>query len=135
MSKTRTYVAWQEARKRCHSPQNSRFSYYGARGIAVCDAWRESFEAFLADMGECPPGLTLERLDNERGYEPSNCVWASKIQQVRNRRCNRANPEIVREIRSRVAAGESRKAMASEYGMCLSNVESIVTRRTWSDVE
>lgn len=135
MSKTPTYIAWIEARKRCHSPQNKRFSQYGGRGIFVCDRWRESFEAFFADMGECPPGLTLERLDNDRGYEPGNCVWATKKEQTRNRRCNKANPEIVRQVRARAAAGEPRMAIASEYGMCLSNVDSIVRRLTWADVE
>lgn len=135
MAKTRTYIAWVEARKRCHSPQNQRFSYYGGRGILVCDRWRESFELFLADMGECPPGLTLERLDNERGYELGNCVWASKKDQSRNRRCNKANPEIVRQIRKMVAAGDSRSLIAGEYGMSLANVEAIVMRRTWSDIE
>lgn len=135
MSRTRTYVAWKEAKKRCHSPKNKRFPSYGARGIAVCERWRESFEAFLSDMGECPPGLTLERTDNNRGYEPGNCVWASRRQQVRNRRCNKATPDIVRAIRGRVAAGESPKALASEYGMSLSNVKSIVSRHTWADIE
>lgn len=135
MRGTRTYVSWLDARKRCHSPQNKRYAYYGGRGIAVCDQWRDSFESFLADMGECPPGLTLERLDNNKGYEPGNCVWATKEQQARNRRCNKATPDIVRQIRARDAAGEPRKALAAEYGMALSNVQAIVSRQTWRNVE
>lgn len=135
MSKTPTYIAWVEARKRCHSPQNKRFPYYGGRGISVCERWRDSFEAFLSDMGECPIGLTLERLDNERGYEPENCIWASKQQQSRNRRSVKANPVIVREIRLLVAAGESRKGVAKKYGMAASTVDAIVRRLTWADIE
>jgi hypothetical protein len=134
MKNTVTYVRWQEAKKRCHSPNNKRYPQYGARGITVCDRWRESFEAFLADMGECPPGLTLERLDNERGYEPGNCVWANREQQAQNRRCNKANPEIVRSIRSRAAAGALRKDLAAEYGMALGTVEAIVKHRSWKNI-
>jgi hypothetical protein len=136
LSKTLTYARWQEAKKRCHSPANKRFKDYGARGIEVCDRWRESFENFLADMGECPEGLTLERKDGSRGYEPGNCVWATREQQSQNRPTfNKADPAKVREIRRRATAGEKFAALARAFGMSEGSVSNIVHRRTWKNVE
>lgn len=74
-------------RERCLKPDHRSYSRYGALGITICDRWLHSFEAFLEDMGERPPGTTLDRLENDKGYEPGNCAWRTPKQQVRNRRC------------------------------------------------
>jgi hypothetical protein len=71
--------------RRCFDPRNHNYKYYGARGITVCDRWRV-FENFLADMGIRSEGLTIERIDNDGNYEPSNCCWIPKSEQSRNQR-------------------------------------------------
>lgn len=86
---TRAYIIWKHIRQRCHNPKDAAFKDYGGRGITVCDRWRESFENFLADMGECPLGLEIDRIKNDKGYEPGNCKWSTKTENCRNRRSNR----------------------------------------------
>ena len=90
MSESPEYAAWRNMRARCEDAQHPAFADYGGRGIRVCPAWSVSFEAFLADMGPRPTARhSLERSDNDGGYAPGNCVWATKRQQSRNQRTNR----------------------------------------------
>ncbi len=87
--KSPEYRAWSAMKARCSNPNDREFKNYGARGIAVCEQWRTSFETFLADMGRRPgPGFSIDRIDNNHGYEPGNCWWATTKQQARNYRRN-----------------------------------------------
>lgn len=83
---TPEYRSWQMIKNRCLNPRAADFAYYGGRGITVCKKWRDSFEAFLADMGRRPSPLhTLDRKDVNKNYTPSNCRWATRQEQSRNR--------------------------------------------------
>lgn len=81
-----TYSSWVAMRQRCHNPKSAKYPRYGGRGIQVCQRWRDSFEVFLADMGERPDGKTLDRIDPAGHYEPGNCRWATPYEQWLNRR-------------------------------------------------
>lgn len=87
---TRTYKAWVNMRSRVSGRYEQYDASYTSRGITVCERWQNSFETFLADMGECPAGKTLDRYpDNDGNYEPDNCRWATAAQQNRNMRRNK----------------------------------------------
>lgn len=92
-SKSKAYKAWNHMKYRCYTSNEVSRKYHGARGIKVCERWLESFENFLADMGEPPsPTHSLERKDNDLDYSPDNCVWATRLEQSRNRRfCLKVN--------------------------------------------
>ena len=135
---TATYHVWKGMLQRCSNPSRADWPRYGGRGIRVCDRWH-SFENFLADMGACPEGLTLERIDNGGKYEPGNCHWTTWEAQYRNRRPNggelhpnaKLRVEDVVLIRRVAAFGVSHRRLGSVFGVSGANVGYIVRGEAW----
>lgn len=110
---------WYKIHGRCSNPENPDYQDYGARGITVCERW-SSLENFVADMGEKPKGLSIERLDNSKGYSPENCIWADGKTQARNRR----------DTKRLTYRGETKSMVAwcEELGLVYSTVRSRIAR-------
>jgi hypothetical protein len=120
-SKSSMYAIWDSMRQRCLNPKNGDYQNYGGRGITVCEQWA-SFECFVADMGERPDGMTLNRIDNDGPYSKENCEWATTKAQARNTRATRT---LTMKGRSMPMV-----AWAEELGMSY-NTLSARLRRGW----
>ena len=89
MSNSREWYAWTSMKQRCYNKKHHAYARYGGRGITICERWLALFSNFFDDMGECPDGMSLDRIDNSGNYEPDNCRWATRKQQQRNQRTAR----------------------------------------------
>jgi hypothetical protein len=117
-------------KSRCSDPNSHAYKDYGGRGIKVCKRWLE-FENFLADMGERPEGLVLERRNNNRSYCPSNCRWATIKDQNRNKRTSKLTRTKARQI---FFAKGSYAEIGQRFGVSKWTARDIKKRRTWADV-
>jgi hypothetical protein len=119
--KTRLYSSWRSMKQRCQNPRAHAFEEYGGRGIKVCDEWSDSFYAFKewALSNGYHEGLSIDRIDNDKGYEPSNCRWATRSEQQRNRRNNRM-----------VTFNNETKTM-SEWAACLGIERNVLWNRLY----
>jgi hypothetical protein len=127
MSHTRTYQCWRSMKKRCAGFQERYRRDYTARGISFPKRW-ETFVNFLKDMGECPPGMTLERKNNSKSYSPTNCCWADITAQSRNRRSTIINQEIADFIRSSPLKGAQ---VARQLGVSCWLVYNVRQWKSW----
>lgn len=139
---TKLYDTWLNMRTRCHKPDNPAFNNYGGRGIEVCERWLSDFLAFASDMGEPPtPKHTIERIDNDKGYSPDNCKWASRLEQRANQRdANRAgeyngNAKLTEgDVRAIRASTLPVMRLAKAYGMSRWSIYMIRSGKIWKHV-
>jgi len=116
---TPIYNSWASLIARCENAKDARYHRYGGRGIKVCAKWRNDFAAFARDVGERPPGTSIDRIDNDGDYEPGNCRWATPTEQANN------------TSRSIVIAGRTLREWSELTGLKLGTIQSRV-HRGWS---
>lgn len=110
MSNHPLYGTWYTMKQRCYNQNATSFGLYGGRGITVCDKWRNDFWAFVADVGDRPLGKTIDRIDNDGNYEPTNCRWATPKEQCATRRYDKQ--------RLRKQRGEFTEAEREHFRAC-----------------
>lgn len=115
---------------RCHNPNNPAYKHYGERGIDVCSQWRESLLEFCRDMGARPDGMSVDRIDNNRGYYPDNCRWASVNTQSRNKRTTKVSERIIKNVMFDYEVLDLRyNEIAKHYNISSKHVGDIINGR------
>lgn len=135
MCHTKEYEIWKGILRRCYNKNSKSYKNYGGRGIKVCDSWKNSFENFYRDMGSCPTNtyMSIDRIDNDDDYKPSNCKWSTRIEQNRNRSYNHIkNVDQANKIRDLYSTGNYTQKQLSVMYNCSENViHAIVNYKTW----
>jgi hypothetical protein len=127
------YNSWRAMKARCGNPNDKKYHNYGGRGISVCERWRGSFDAFLADMGNKPtPKHEIDRVDSDGNYEPSNCRWvthAVNTQRIKGRTIRMCDAKTIMWLYQNNHMGVSR--LAAEWAVSVSCIENIVYGTSW----
>ena len=129
------YGLWASMKSRCNNPRARDYAYYGGRGIKMHPSWFDDYETFIADIGLYPDVLsTLNRIDNNRGYEPGNVCWVSRKEQARNRPAyNKLNMAIADAIRAEYKTGDAlQTTLAAKYNIKQGHVSQIIRRKCWA---
>lgn len=128
--RTPTYSTWLNMLQRCENPKNPNYPDWGGSGIRVDERWY-SFENFLADMGERPADTTLDRVERTLGYTKTNCRWATRTEQNRNRDGVKLTQELADEIREMLAGGATDKDLAALFDISAVTVRKIRYGEVW----
>lgn len=128
------YRSWVSMKARCGGAGPGGKKYYRGRGIEVCSEWMNSFEAFLRDMGARPEGTTLDRINNDRGYYPGNCRWATPREQTQNSRRAKLTEKDIPVIFRLSKDGVSQRQIAARYGVSQQLVTAVLQRRAWANI-
>lgn len=133
--KTKEYRIWCHIKERCLNKKSPKYPTYGGRGITICKSWSDSYEEFLKDMGRSPKGMSIDRIDNDKGYDKFNCRWATDKQQARNKTNNVLTSEIVKL--SRVLKYEhawTTRKIGGFFQVPYEALRHAVTYGTWKDI-
>ena len=134
MTNSPEYGIWAGIKDRTTNPKCQHFHRYGGRGIVMCDEWRNSFELFYQHMGPRPVGdgftYSIDRIDNDRGYEPGNCRWATPLEQARNKPSSMAYSTAVAIAAAMIGGGKA-KEVAKAFGYSVETVRNIYAGRSW----
>lgn len=125
---TKEYMIWSQMKSRCLRPTHKQFNEYGGRGISVCKEWIESFNAFYRDMGPKPEGFSIERINNDGNYEPSNCKWTDRRSQNTNKRDYKNNKCGVKGIYLRNRGSRSYWAVGITFNKVRYSKEGFKTK-------
>lgn len=134
MTETPEYLAWRNMQTRCFNDKCEMFEHYGGRGITVAPEWLGDggFSRFVGHVGLRPTDEhSIDRIDNDRDYEPGNVRWATATEQARNSRVAKLTTEDVDDIRRRYASGETQTAIARSVGVSQARISKIVRHEAW----
>ena len=127
------YRTWQAMKSRCNNPRNQAYENYGGRGIGIEDPHWQDYESFLADMGDRPDGMTLDRKKVEEGYSKENCRWATPSQQAQNRRNTKLSLSKVKQIFIMKKDGATVEEIAKQFKCSPRTIVSVLKGRSWKN--